>query len=658
MNPSKKMLRPYEAKPLNIAPGHGLLCAESVKYIVGAEVKIITRRRVLILRIYPVDWVKAGNRLARWCVFQTMQDFVTLERAADGSTCWRRSMTWKLRDKYPVETDSAFYSRRDRQAAARFLHQEERIWQSLADVQERIRENQHRKVQARQEQVLIDKFAALPRLPVGLERWIRNEIMPSYFFYTYRQAKRMQGFCTHCGSTVEMERPKAGLCRRCPRCGHTVLCKPRGRRGRIWDRATCQVVQRLGNGQLVIRIVKAFNDFGSQETAVWHMTEAARVFVTEHSGSCSMEWFYDSFDRGVRTTWKKGLRPTMFPYQESFMAETIAWLYPGNLPRVFAGTLWGRCPVQKFAADLGEPFDLADFMNGYLRHPCVEQIIKAGFPNMAASVVYERSRGLVNETQSRLHRMLRVEKCDLAFLREHNAENKLLGLCQKYQALDHEKRHQLMEWQIENATFCNMSGFLAYTTIHKLTRYLEQQVTEFSEHCFYRDQNPMERLVGLYEDYLRMCVQQRYDLKNRFVLFPKNVREAHDRLAEQIRLEADRQQRLAFEAVCREMQNKLNYTRSGMVILCPQRPEDIVAEGQALHHCVGSYVSRVAEQKTLILFLRRQEEPETPFYTIEVKGACVVQVRGMKNADPTPEVQTFMRCWERDVLLPAQTNAA
>ena len=106
------------------------------------------------------------------------------------------------------------------------------------------------------------------------------------------------------------------------------------------------------------------------------------------------------------------------------------------------------------------------------------------------------------------------------------------------------------------------------------------------------------------------------------------------------------------------MQNKLNYTRSGMVILCPQRPEDIVAEGQALHHCVGAYVSRAAEKKTLILFLRRQAEPETPFYTIEVKGACVVQVRGMKNAEPTPEVQNFMNRWERDVLLPAQTNAA
>lgn len=50
-----------------------------------------------------------------------------------------------------------------------------------------------------------------------------------------------------------------------------------------------------------------------------------------------------------------------------------------------------------------------------------------------------------------------------------------------------------------------------------------------------------------------------------------------------------------------------------------------MAECQALHHCVGSYVDKVAKQK-------------------------IIQVRGNGNQEPTPNVKKFMQTWERKVL--------
>ena len=49
--------------------------------------------------------------------------------------------------------------------------------------------------------------------------------------------------------------------------------------------------------------------------------------------------------------------------------------------------------------------------------------------------------------------------------------------------------------------------------------------------------------------------------------------------------------------------------------------EELVREGQQLHHCVGAsdlYMDRMVEGKSWILFLRKKEDINTPYYTIEI----------------------------------------
>ena len=97
----------------------------------------------------------------------------------------------------------------------------------------------------------------------------------------------------------------------------------------------------------------------------------------------------------------------------------------------------------------------------------------------------------------------------------------------------------------------------------------------------------------------------------------------------------------------------LDFEMDGLRIVVPSNPDEIIAEGNALHHCVGGYVERVAKKECVILFLRRCEEVDKPFYTVEVRNRKAVQVRGMQNADMTPEVKRFMDRWERQVLMAA-----
>lgn len=56
---------------------------------------------------------------------------------------------------------------------------------------------------------------------------------------------------------------------------------------------------------------------------------------------------------------------------------------------------------------------------------------------------------------------------------------------------------------------------------------------------------------------------------------------------------------------------------------------------------------KLPRHETLILFVRKIEDPDTPFYTMEWKDGKVAQCRGMRNADMTPEVKAFVSAFER-----------
>lgn len=114
----------------------------------------------------------------------------------------------------------------------------------------------------------------------------------------------------------------------------------------------------------------------------------------------------------------------------------------------------------------------------------------------------------------------------------------------------------------------------------------------------------------------------------------------------------------AFRAAYAHVGDSLDYEHGGLAIVRPGTPDEIAQEGNALHHCVGSYIGRVAKRECLILFLRRREDLTKPYYTIELRRRRIVQARGQGNRDPTPEVRDFMDRWTREVLQAPARKAA
>jgi hypothetical protein len=54
------------------------------------------------------------------------------------------------------------------------------------------------------------------------------------------------------------------------------------------------------------------------------------------------------------------------------------------------------------------------------------------------------------------------------------------------------------------------------------------------------------------------------------------------------------------------------------IVVIPTCGQDIVTEGERMHHCVGSYVNRVVNNECYICFIRHKDTPDTPYITCQV----------------------------------------
>ena len=175
--------------------------------------------------------------------------------------------------------------------------------------------------------------------------------------------------------------------------------------------------------------------------------------------------------------------------------------------------------------------------------------------------------------------------------------------------------------QIKNA--------VGHASLHKILRYLNEG-----------------RDAQIWRDYLADCVELGLDLDDRAVLFPKNLEAAHQGTISQIEYKKNA---ALWEAFAKRLGRlkKLAWAAEGLLIRPPADAGELILEGKALNHCVGRYVSDMAKGNTVILFLRRETEPDKPFYTLEWKEGRVIQCRTRNNKSYTldPEVRAFVERW-------------
>lgn len=93
------------------------------------------------------------------------------------------------------------------------------------------------------------------------------------------------------------------------------------------------------------------------------------------------------------------------------------------------------------------------------------------------------------------------------------------------------------------------------------------------------------------------------------------------------------------------------YKGEELSIVAPKESKDLAIEGSALHHCVAGFIDPVIKNTENVLFIRRNDMLDVPYYTIALNSkGDIEQIHGFRNNNLTDSSQ---REAYRDSLIPS-----
>lgn len=173
---------------------------------------------------------------------------------------------------------------------------------------------------------------------------------------------------------------------------------------------------------------------------------------------------------------------------------------------------------------------------------------------------------------------------------------------------------------------------------------------------------------GTYKDYLRMR-REVGNLPNHaldeeaFELFPQKDRVAalHDRLVRKKtefenmgRAERLKVMNQAYENGPYKKAKKVDWEgeeSDKYIIVATKKLEELDVESNTLHHCVSSYKDSVMQGVEYIVFLRKKDNPDVPFITMDIDPSWKVrQIHGKYNSDVDSmpdgkDIMDFLNRW-------------
>lgn len=663
----KRACRKFAMPELEFNLNEGVLHVESCPYIIRTAVRNVAGQRILMLYIYQRESILAGSIKPRWVMFHSRDDFATLSFRENAKATWQCSTLDSLDRIGGFDSKCAFYRQQDEARVARFCKCERGAISMLGYLQRLISYRKELERKWKKQRAIIDRMKYVPVLPRDLKGFIHREVMPQYIFYDYQRKAPGHAYCTACRHEVRIAAAKHNTSGLCPRCKKKITFKCRGRRGRIFDRETVQVLQKAEGNGLVLRIIKVYRSFADSDIPnhfeIW---ENARQFITlSSSGQCSVDAYYYHYKAGYDLTpWCNGYRPVFDRWKYNFRADMSGVLYQRNLSDTLKDTPWAYSQLEAFSG-IASFSGVATFLSAYIKRPKIEHLIKMKLYRLVSGIIYGgysySALQAINFNGENMRAILGIDRPYFPLLRELDPSIDQLHLIRQLLQADHKPSTEQIKWFIANRISNDdaAKGLLAHMSVHKLQRYVERQFAPDDEAVLSRvDYHSMNAVITDYHDYLRMCKELQYDVKNSFVLFPHMLKDAHDSAAKTLRDRHTAEQEKAIADSFDEWQKRYQYQSKELMMIPPHSAKEIVDEGAALHHCVRLYVKNVAEKKSVILFVRSVDEPDKSLCTVEVKDGQVTQARGFDNEEPPAQITAFIEQWKQRVLYASDKAAA
>ena len=516
---------------------------------------------------------------------------------------------------------------------------------------------------------LMKKVHSVPKFST----WILS-VLGGDVHYAFWDREEKTYSCTSCGKTASMIKLDTGRDTKirnndmveCPLCHAKLQAKKR-----------CSAVEKESQAMLLspvdetMSVARHFNicvrwRYGARREVGWD--EGVRIFLYKNNPKQSFRIYYWQYPKNYVTNFI-GLREPWWDTNPANRRMGNEFLYPENIAECLKDTIYEEY-THFFQAAAGREYQTRYNDVMYKMKGCgqqLEYLYKGRYYRLLKEMIdaewnygYRLRSGTDIRQFTGIHDMQMLHR-----LRDKNGGINMM----EWLAWTEKTRHKISDKALEffdrnkiRPSDCGM--YRQKMSPDQIMNYLVRQQKE---------QYPglsCLRVSEQWSDYLDMCKRLNKDINDPMVYRPKELKRRHDEAVEESnrlriiesmkRDPAEREQEAqkmreqypGAEEILKEIREKYEYRTREFLILVPQTLLDIVIEGQALHHCVantGRYFDRILARETYILFLRKAEDPETPYYTLEVEpNGTIRQHRSYLDEEPNIEyIRGFLKEWQQ-----------
>ena len=516
-----------------------------------------------------------------------------------------------------------------------------------------------KKVKLRLETVAWEMERFNEPLPLDYDEFVRNEVLPTYIFYN---GKKGTGYCTTCRNDFKVKGLRHRRMTTCPICGRRGEARSEGV-SRTTSENYWSMYFFADGADLLVRYF--------HHNILYCDYRAPKIMTTEKFRAINTRTFM--FEERHITAYHQWDIYRDSAFNNYMTPRNSDWYLPNNV------TVYGKGNIEKLAETLPpeykyapletlcaiaverngvEGFAIKDALSFYKEFPFVEQLAKSGLKYLIRALWRNYDNRVYFDTkQTELVKILKLDKRRYTILQSiSDAQLNDLRLLQDFPSISPSDFYWLrnQEYYSQNCGE-HLQIALKYASISKARKYITKNNMRVHVYWWRSSENVTDPLF--WRDYLRNCEELGIDLNDEYYLFPKDLKKAHDEIAERYKKHRDeiakkkREKENALIAVAYKDKAHFapfNLHYCGMFIRLPKNGDEIKKEGEVLHHCVGGYVGRVARGETTILFIRREEAPDEPYYTLEWNGR-IVQCYGRHDTPANEEVRSFERELEKAI---------
>lgn len=450
-------------------------------------------------------------------------------------------------------------------------------------------------------------------IPTGFKKFINEQ---EKLHNLIIKSKDNNCYCTCCGHKF-INKAKVNTVIKCPNCRIKLLVKT-DRLQRYVFRDNLQLLDKIED-KFVLRTFELYTSYNDCKLS-HHITEFMRTFIEDNM--CSD--FVTSQTHNHFGT----IYVSHYSSNSGWKVRNLRWAYrdvigivcPYGLEKLLKNTDLKYSQLERYIKNKNDYLDFIRIFTKISHYPSFEFLVKLKLYNLAESAdkfVYGK----------RFEEIIGVPKTFYEFIKKHN--------------LNYRQLEVLRLIKTKNIKLINRLTHI--NNLEELSRYVNLEKAYYNVLKFNRNREYE------YLDYLRACVQLGYSMKDKKILYPRNLIEEHDKAIDLVKvIENEANDKLIKERL-KEL-NKSIYQNNKYIVFPAESVAALFEESRQLNHCVKTYCQRYALSECDIFFLRELSNQDKSLVTVEVKDSNILQARAKYNSNPTKEQLKFLNMWQRKIL--------